>query len=82
MQNIDWNGLGFKYMDTRCHIRYVWRDGAWDTGELAIAQRGGLSDEGLRERRDRAPGARRRRRAALRRDRHCRPPSSSGYRVW
>jgi len=34
MQNIDWNGLGFKYMDTRCHIRYVWRDGAWDTGEL------------------------------------------------
>jgi len=34
MQNIDWKSLGFKYMDTRCHIRYVWRDGAWDKGEL------------------------------------------------
>ncbi len=34
MQNIDWKALGFKYMDTRCHIRHVWRDGAWDAGEL------------------------------------------------
>jgi branched-chain amino acid aminotransferase len=34
MQNIDWSNLGFKYMDTRCHIRYVWRQGAWDEGEL------------------------------------------------
>lgn len=34
MQKIDWNTLGFKYMDTRCHIRYVWRNGAWDQGEL------------------------------------------------
>ncbi|HRR34156.1 MAG TPA: branched-chain amino acid aminotransferase [Kiritimatiellia bacterium] len=34
MQNIDWAGLGFKYMDTHCHIRYVWRDGAWSEGEL------------------------------------------------
>jgi len=34
MQNIDWKSLGFSYMDTRCHIRYVWRDGAWDKGEL------------------------------------------------
>jgi branched-chain amino acid aminotransferase len=34
MQNIDWKALGFKYMDTHCHIRYVWRGGAWDTGEL------------------------------------------------
>lgn len=34
MQNIDWKSLGFKYMDTRCHIRYVWRDGAWNQGEL------------------------------------------------
>jgi len=34
MQNIDWNTLGFKYMDTRCHVRYVWRDGAWDKGEM------------------------------------------------
>ena len=34
MQNIDWNSLGFKYMDTHCHIRYVWRDGQWDAGQL------------------------------------------------
>lgn len=34
MQNIDWKSLGFKYMDTRCHIRYAWRDGAWGKGEL------------------------------------------------
>ena len=34
MQNIDWTSLGFKYMDTHCHIRHVWRDGAWDAGEL------------------------------------------------
>ncbi len=34
MQKIDWNTLGFKYMDARCHIRYVWRDGAWNQGEL------------------------------------------------
>ncbi|MDD4017627.1 MAG: branched-chain amino acid aminotransferase [Kiritimatiellae bacterium] len=34
MQNIDWKSLGFKYMDTHCHLRYVWRDGAWDKGEL------------------------------------------------
>ena len=33
MQNIDWASLGFKYMDTHCHIRYVWRDGAWSEGE-------------------------------------------------
>jgi len=34
MQKIDWTNLGFKYMDTRCHIRYEWRDGQWDAGEL------------------------------------------------
>ncbi len=33
MQNIDWTTLGFKYMDTHSHVRYVWRDGAWDAGE-------------------------------------------------
>ena len=37
MQNIDWKSLGFKYLDTRCHIRYVWCDGAWDKGELVEA---------------------------------------------
>ncbi len=35
MQNIDWKTLGFKYMDTRCHIRTVWRGGAWGACELA-----------------------------------------------
>jgi len=31
---IDWASLGFQYMDTNCHVRYVWRDGRWDNGEL------------------------------------------------
>lgn len=34
MQDLDWKNLGFKYMDTACHIEYVWRDGAWDSGTL------------------------------------------------
>ena len=34
MQAIDWTKLGFKYLDTHCHIRYIWRNGAWDAGEL------------------------------------------------
>jgi branched-chain amino acid aminotransferase len=34
MQNIDWNSLSFKYMDTHCHIRYLWRGGEWGAGEL------------------------------------------------
>ena len=33
MTKIDWSTLGFQYMDTRCHLRYVWRDGAWSAGE-------------------------------------------------
>ncbi len=31
---IDWNNLGFKYMDTNSHIRYTWRNGSWDEGVL------------------------------------------------
>ena len=34
MKQIDWKSLGFKYLETNCHIRYEWRDGAWDGGEL------------------------------------------------
>jgi len=34
MREIDWGSLGFRYMDTDCHVRYVWRGGAWDSGEL------------------------------------------------
>jgi branched-chain amino acid aminotransferase len=32
--NIDWQSLGFQYLETNCHIRYVWRDGVWSEGEL------------------------------------------------
>ena len=32
--DIDWGNLGFQYTDTHCHIRHVWRAGAWDAGEL------------------------------------------------
>lgn len=34
MVTIDWANLGFAYMKTRSHIRYTWKDGAWDKGEL------------------------------------------------
>ncbi|MDD2240676.1 MAG: branched-chain amino acid aminotransferase [Kiritimatiellae bacterium] len=34
MKPIDWNSLGFAFLDTNCHIRYVWKDGAWSDGEL------------------------------------------------
>ncbi|GHU19764.1 branched chain amino acid aminotransferase [Betaproteobacteria bacterium] len=33
MQNIDWSSLTFKYMDVRCHIRSVWRNGMWSALE-------------------------------------------------
>ena len=32
--NIDWSKLGFAYMQTKSHIRYVWKDGAWSAGEF------------------------------------------------
>ncbi len=34
MKEIDWSSLGFRYMDTDSHIRYTWKDGSWDAGEL------------------------------------------------
>lgn len=34
MVTIDWANLGFAYMKTHSHIRYIWKDGAWDKGEL------------------------------------------------
>ncbi len=34
MKNIDWSKLGFAYMDVNCHIRYTWRNDAWDEGVL------------------------------------------------
>lgn len=33
-QNLDWANLGFAYRDTHCHVRYVWRNGQWNDGEL------------------------------------------------
>jgi len=33
-KTIEWGCLGFQYMDTDCHVRYVWRNGAWDAGEV------------------------------------------------
>ncbi len=32
--NIDWTKLGFAYVESNCHIRYTYKDGNWDTGEL------------------------------------------------
>ena len=34
MKEIDWSSLGFRYMDTDSHIRYTWKDGSWDSGEM------------------------------------------------
>ncbi|MEI6644491.1 MAG: branched-chain amino acid aminotransferase [bacterium] len=34
MKQIDWSSLGFKYMETECHIQYTWKEGSWDSGEL------------------------------------------------
>ena len=34
MPNIDWKKLGFGFSDVNCHIRYTWKDGTWDKGEL------------------------------------------------
>ena len=33
-QDIDWKQLGFSYQQTRSYIRYTYRNGAWDAGEL------------------------------------------------
>lgn len=32
--NIDWQSLGFNYLETDCHVEYVWRDGRWNEGRL------------------------------------------------
>ena len=32
--SIEWDKLGFSYLQTDCHIRYTWRDGKWDEGRL------------------------------------------------
>eukprot|EP00931_Biecheleriopsis_adriatica_P018579 TRINITY_DN12977_c0_g1_i2.p1 TRINITY_DN12977_c0_g1~~TRINITY_DN12977_c0_g1_i2.p1 ORF type:complete len:407 (-),score=68.13 TRINITY_DN12977_c0_g1_i2:87-1307(-) len=30
--HLDWSSLGFDYVPTKSHVRYVWKDGAWDAG--------------------------------------------------
>lgn len=35
--DIDWAKLSFSYMETHCHIRYTWRDGVWDSGDLVTS---------------------------------------------
>ncbi|NQZ58997.1 MAG: branched chain amino acid aminotransferase, partial [Lentisphaeraceae bacterium] len=32
--NIDWNQLGFELIETKGHVKYIWRDGAWNEGEF------------------------------------------------
>ena len=32
--DINWQKLGFNYRDTNSHIRFVWRNGEWDEGQL------------------------------------------------
>lgn len=32
--DMDWQSLGFSYRETSCHIRYNWKHGKWDSGEL------------------------------------------------
>jgi len=33
-RQIDWENLGFNYIQTDCFIKYVWQNGAWSQGEL------------------------------------------------
>ena len=33
-EKVDWKNLGFKYVQTNSHIKHIWRDGQWDSGEL------------------------------------------------
>ena len=38
MPEIDWNKLGFQYVETRSNIRYTCKDGVWSEGKLTSAQ--------------------------------------------
>lgn len=31
---LNWAGLGFEYLPTHGHVRYVWKDGRWDAGRF------------------------------------------------
>ena len=34
MTKIDWENLGFNIMETNSFLKFIWRDGNWDDGEL------------------------------------------------
>ena len=34
MKEIEWSKLGFGFSDVNCHLRFTWKDGAWDQGEF------------------------------------------------
>ena len=36
-KNIDWSNLGFGFSDVNCHVKAVWKDGAWGRLELTGA---------------------------------------------
>lgn len=31
---IDWDNLGFKWVDTNGHVKYIYSNGQWDQGEF------------------------------------------------
>ncbi|ORX86787.1 branched-chain amino acid aminotransferase [Basidiobolus meristosporus CBS 931.73] len=33
-KDLDWVNLDFRYRPTNCHIKYTWRNGEWNKGEL------------------------------------------------
>lgn len=33
-KDINWENLGFSYLQADCHIEYTWKDGQWDNGVL------------------------------------------------
>ncbi|KAI9595673.1 branched-chain amino acid aminotransferase [Syncephalis fuscata] len=36
--SINWESLGFSFMQTRCYVRRVWRDGKWGEAELLTGE--------------------------------------------
>jgi hypothetical protein len=31
---VEWDNLGFKWIDTNGHVKYIFKDGKWDQGEF------------------------------------------------
>lgn len=32
--DLDWTNLGFEYRDVNSHVKFTWKDGRWDEGEM------------------------------------------------